>query len=162
MILSRCSIYFTNALLKSDKSPSTGRPTISGKTWEKLGIILEEALEFLVVAAFHPMVAFDGFSDMRDVPKFTNLVSQIALLLVISKVVWPVVYGFYTQSLDEEDVDAVELSTMFISPRVTLHLGIVVIQGLKILGIGRGVGSIHFTSLWGWLLLRDLILAYTG
>lgn len=122
----------------------------------KLALAVDAAIQYPFLIGLHPLVPADTFGSPHLALDMKQIVAQVVVLLATSTVLSRLVIQFYTAQCDGDASEAVYFSTQYIVTRLTLFIGVTFIQGAAWLDPGDLFGSIHFVSLWVWLVVRNM------
>ncbi|KAH6665541.1 hypothetical protein B0J14DRAFT_569143 [Halenospora varia] len=121
-----------------------------------LALEIDAAIEFPILAAIHPMIVAGTFKDASQVPEKTALVAQTLLFLVLDFGIQRHIQESITIAMGRDE--ASRLAVDILHPRVVLFSTIFLVQALAWFGKGNGFGTLHFVSIWLWLLVRRIFV----
>jgi len=119
-----------------------------GEVW----LALDMALQFHIIVAFHPMVSLSNFR-----PNTRNFLAQLLGFMVVDFIAGRIAAPFFSTQLGEDGDEAAHWAADYTVSRSILLIVVTLVQTLAWLGHGGLMGSMHLTTLWAWLVIRDLI-----
>ena len=126
--------------------------TRAPRSWQAFLLGLDFALEYPLVFTFLPSVhQTQSRVIWSSNPKPIALIFQIVVLLLVENLC-SILLPAFGPSQEKEFAAAIALSAEFLAPRITLMVGIPLLESIL---LGRVVvGQLHFGGIVGWLVLR--------
>jgi hypothetical protein len=130
--------------------------THTPRTWPAILLALDFALEYPIVFSTLPSIVHTPSRVIWSTsPKPIALIFQIGVLLVIENLCSLILPAFESTQ-EMESSAATALSMEFLAPRITLLLGIPLLESIL---LGRVVvGQLYFGGIIGWLVLRHFLV----
>jgi hypothetical protein len=132
--------------------------TRAPRTWQAFLLGLDFALEYPLVFTFLPSVP-PAQAPSRVIwsssPKPVALIFQIVVLLLVENLC-SILLPAFGPSQEKEFAAAIALSAEFLAPRITLMVGIPLLESIL---LGRVVvGQLYFGGIVGWLVFRHFFV----
>jgi len=126
------------------------------RSWQALFLGIDFAFEYPVVFTSLPSIPQTPSRTIwSPIPEPIGLLFQIAVFLLIENFCLLILPAF-EPSQEKEFTAARHLSTEFLAPRITLLLGIPLLESIL---LGKVVeGQLHFAAVVGWLTFRHLFV----
>lgn len=124
------------------------------RTWQAFLLGLDFAFEYPIVFTYLPSLPqTPGRVISSSMPSPISLIFQVGILLLIENICSILLPAFEPSQGEEKEFSAATaLSSEFLAPRITLLVGIPLLENML---LGRVLmGQLHFGGIVGWLICR--------
>ena len=124
------------------------------RTWRAFLLGLDFAIEYPIVFTYLPSVPQNpGRVVSSSLPSPISLIFQVGILLLIENICSMLLPAFGPSQGEEKEFSAaIALSSEFLAPRITLMVGIPLLESILLGSVL--MGQLHFGGIVGWLLCR--------